>query len=398
MNLTITPNKLSGIIHAVSSKSQAHRLLIGAALADRPTTLLCREVGEDVEATAQCLRSLGAGIRRTGGGYVVTPISAVPETALLDCRESGSTLRFLMPVAAALGVEATFRMAGRLPSRPLSPLREEMERMGARLSRPDGHTIVCRGRLVPGDYSIDGGVSSQFITGLLFAVSLLPGDSRVRITGRVESRPYIAMTQQAMSLYGIRTDDLHVAGGQRYRSPGILSVEGDWSNAAYFLTAAALGSRVSVTGLDPRSVQGDRAVVSLLPRLRKKAVIPAADIPDLVPALSVAAAASQGAVFTGIRRLRLKESDRVEAIAAMLEALGGGARAEENTLTVYPARLTGGMVDARGDHRIAMAAAIASTVCSGPVTIPGAECVAKSDPLFWEKFRCLGGMYEQHLW
>ena len=388
MDITITPKKLSGSVAAIPSKSQAHRLLIAAAFADNPTTLICPETNQDIEATAGCLRALGADIRRDERGYTVFPIQAVPETAVLDCRESGSTLRFMLPVVGALGVDATFQMAGRLPQRPLSPMWEEMERMGCVLSRPTPDTIRCEGKLQPGDYTIDGGVSSQFITGLLFALSLISGKNRLEITGNIESRPYITMTEQTLSLFG----------APRYHSPGEITVEGDWSNGAFWLAAQALGSDLTVSGLEAASTQGDRAVADLLPQLIKGTpVISAADIPDLVPILAVTAAAKNGAVFTDIRRLRIKESDRVSSTIAMMEALGGRAEATESTLTVSGNGLRGGIVDACNDHRIAMAAAIASTVCSASVTILGAQCVKKSYPGFWDEFSRLGGNYEQYL-
>jgi 3-phosphoshikimate 1-carboxyvinyltransferase len=331
---------------------------------------------------------LGAKIHRDERGYTVSPIQAVPKTAVLDCCESGSTLRFLLPIVGALGVDATFQMAGRLPSRPLSPLWEEMERMGCALSRPTPDTIRCQGKLQPGNYTIDGGISSQFITGLLFALSLIPGKTHLAITGRIESRPYIAMTEQVLSLFG----------APRYQSPGEISVEGDWSNGAFWLAAKALGSDLTVTGLDPASSQGDRAVADILPQiLNREPVISAADIPDLVPILAVTAAANNGAVFTDIGRLRIKESDRVASTMAMIHALGGKAEATESTLTITGTGLQGGVVDACNDHRIAMSAAIASTVCTSPVTILGAACVQKSYPGFWEEFRNLGGTYEQYL-
>jgi len=388
MDITITPKKLSGSVAAIPSKSQAHRLLIAAAFADNPTTLICPETNQDIEATAGCLRALGADIRRDERGYTVFPIQAVPETAVLDCRESGSTLRFMLPTVGALGVNATFQMAGRLPQRPLSPMWEEMERMGCVLSRPTPDTIRCEGKLQPGDYTIDGGVSSQFITGLLFALSLIPGKSHLEITGNIESRPYITMTEQTLSLFG----------APRYHSPGEITVEGDWSNGAFWLAAQALGNDLTVSGLEAASTQGDRAVADLLPQLDKGTpVISAADIPDLVPILAVTAAAKNGAVFTDIRRLRIKESDRVASTIAMLTALGGKAEATESTLTVSGTGLRGGIVDACNDHRIAMAAAIASTVCAAPVTVLGAQCVKKSYPGFWDEFSRLGGNYEQYL-
>jgi len=396
MEIIITPGPLRGSVRVIPSKSQAHRLLICAAFADRPTKLVCPETNRDMDATAACLNALGAKITRTREGYQVIPVKDLPESTLLPCQDSGSTLRFLLPVVGALGLKATFLLKGRLPQRPLSPLWEELERMGCTLCHPTENTVLCQGRLRPGEYRIDGGVSSQFVTGLLFALSLLPKRSHLTLSGKVESAPYIAMTRQAMEIFGVDTDGFILQGGV-YRSPGTVTVEGDWSNGAFFLAAEALGNPVTVLGLSKESVQGDQAVETLLPALNDPITISAAQIPDLIPILSVVAACKKGAVFTDIRRLRLKESDRVAAILAMLQALGGQAEADENTLTVYPAKLSGGTVDSRSDHRIAMAAAIAATVCQKNVTILGAECVEKSYPRFWEEYRRLGGTYEQYL-
>jgi len=387
MDITITPGKLRGTVTAIPSKSQAHRLLICSAFADRQTQLVCPETNRDIEATADCLRALGADIQRADMGYTVCPIDNIPPSAVLNCGESGSTLRFLLPIAGTLGVDATFCMEGRLPQRPLSPLWEEMERMGCILSRPTENTIRCQGKLKPGKYTIDGGVSSQFITGLLFATSLIDGKSELSVTGDIESKPYIEMTKQAMTLFQ----------APRYRSPGLVSVEGDWSNAAFFLAANALGSDVDVENLNPESAQGDRLIAELLPRLEEDINIDASDIPDLVPILAVTAGAKHGAVFTGIGRLRIKESDRVASTIAMLTALGGKAEATESTLTVYGTGYTGGTVDACNDHRIAMAAAMAATACKEQVTILGAEAVNKSYPRFWEEYKRLGGQYELNI-
>lgn len=382
MDITIQPGRFQGILSAIPSKSQAHRYLICAAFSDNETTLICPETNRDIEATAQCLGSLGANIKRTVDGYHITPIRQIPETAVLPCGESGSTLRFMLPIVGALGVDAVFQMEGRLPQRPLSPLWEEMERMGCTLSRPTDNTILCRGKLRPGDYMIDGGVSSQYITGLLFATELMNGQSTVTITGQLQSKPYVDMTRQALTVFG----------SPSFHSPGLLRVEGDWSNGAFFLAAKALGNNIEILGLDPESCQGDRAVDGILKELDSGMItVSAADIPDLVPILAIVAGAKRGAVFTDIRRLRLKESDRVASTIAMIENLGGKASATENTLTVYGTGYIGGTVDAVNDHRIAMAAAIASTVCQEPVTILGAQCVQKSYPAFWDEFKRLGG-------
>ncbi len=378
MNLTIFPQRIAGTVAAIPAKSQAHRLLICAALGTQRVTLLCPRRSRDMEATARCLNALGARITETPEGFAVTPIDRPPRTARLEVGESGSTLRFLLPVAGALGVDACFCMEGRLPQRPLSPLWEELTRMGLTLSRPTPDTVRCTGQLRAGKYKIDGSVSSQFVSGLLFAARIL-GNSSVEVTGTVESAPYIAMTREAIDLFSRPV-------------PERLAVEGDWSNAAFFLAAAALGSRVEVTGLREDSAQGDRAVAALLPRLRAgNARISARDIPDLVPILAVTAAVCHGAEFTDIRRLRLKESDRVAAVTALLAALGGRAEAGENTLLVAPSARRGGTADSFGHHRIAMAAAIAATACTEPVTILGAQAVDKSYPDFWCDYAALGG-------
>lgn len=397
MNVTITPGHLRGTVRAIPSKSHAHRALICAALADRPTALLCRETNLDMEATVRCLNALGARITPTESGYEVVPMASPPESAVLRCGESGSTLRFLLPLVGVLGIDATFVMEGRLPQRPLSPLLEEMERMGCRLSRPTAGTLRCRGRLTPGEYRIPGNISSQYITGLLLSLIHLEGSSRIAISGRLESRPYVDLTLKTLAQFGVSVTAQTISGKQRLHSPGTLSIEGDWSNAAFFLAANALGSSIRMEGLSPDSIQGDRAITTLLHSFREIPRISGADIPDLIPILAVVAAANRGAVFTDIQRLRIKESDRVAAVIRMLRALGGRAEADDTTLTVYPGPFTGGTVDPCNDHRIAISAAIAATVCQTPVTIPGAECVRKSYPQFWEEYRTLGGNYEQHI-
>lgn len=397
MDLTIYPRKLSGTIRAIPSKSQAHRLLICAAFSDAPTKLCCPDTNQDIEATAGCLRALGAKIDRTTEGYYVIPVQMIPTTAEMDCCESGSTLRFILPIVCALGIETTIHMSGRLPYRPLSPLWEELERMGCSLSRPTESTIHTSGQLTPGSYTIAGNVSSQFISGLLFALSLINGESQLNVTGKTESKSYITMTQRALSIFGVDTSDYHVTGSMPFHSPNEITVEGDWSNGAFFLTAAALGNDLYVKNLNEDSPQGDRAITDILAMDSDLPEISAANIPDLIPILAVYFAAKNGAQFTEIARLRLKESDRVETVIQLLQSLGIRAEATDNTLRVYSGKFTSGIVNAYGDHRIAMTAAIAATMADGPVTILGAECVAKSYPSFWEVYQQLGGNYEQYI-
>ena len=395
MDITIYPRKLSGTICAIPSKSQAHRVLICSAFSDDPVTIICPETNDDIEATAGWLRALGAQISRTKDGYTVHPIKKIPPCATLDCRESGSTLRFMLPICASIGVNTTFLMSGRLSQRPLSPLWEELERMGAKLSRPTKDTIQCQGRLQSGTYTMDGSISSQFITGLMFALALLPQQSQLTITAQIESKPYIDMTENVLEAFGITSDNNCF--GSQFHSPGCFTIEGDWSNAAFFLAAKALGNPVTVSGLSLHSKQGDKAIYSLLESLCAPLSVCCKDIPDLVPILAVAAGASNGGTFYNIGRLRLKESDRVAAVAEMLTTLGSKVTVDGDTMSVSPAAYAGGIIDAKNDHRIAMAAAIASTVSGAPITILGAECVKKSYPDFWSEFTRLGGYYEQYI-
>lgn len=386
MNLTIHPRLLRGDITPIPSKSQAHRILICAAFSDVPTEICCADTNRDIEATADCLRALGAEITRTDSGYLVKPIQSIPETAVLNCCESGSTLRFLLPIVGALGVDASFVMEGRLPQRPLSPLWEEMERMGCYLSRPTENTIRCTGKLKAGEFKINGGISSQFITGLMFATSLIHAPCDLLISGKIESKPYLQMTEDAMNLFH----------APDYTSPSFVQIEGDWSNGAFWVAAQFLGNELTVHGLNAISSQGDRVVVDIAHQMLEGCpTVDASDIPDLIPILAVLAAANKGAVFTNIQRLRLKESDRVATTIAMIRALGGNAEATEEILRIHPANLRGGIVNSHNDHRIAMAAAIAATVCTDPVTILGAEAVNKSYPKFWDEYVKLGGYYEQ---
>ena len=396
MDLIIKPGKLSGIINAIPSKSQAHRILICAALADKPTEVICPATSQDIEATVSCLNKLGADIQSTSEGYYVEPIRSVPDSATLDCGESGSTLRFLLPVAGALGVDATFILHGRLSQRPLSPLWEEMERMGCMLTRPTDSTVRCQGKLKNGEYFIDGSVSSQFISGLMFALAII-GGGKLHVTGNVQSKPYIDQTRQVLSQFGAAFDGDLITAPLPLHSSGRISVEGDWSNSAFFLTSAKLNNAVTVNGLCQSSKQGDKAITDLLERLCINCEIDVSQIPDLMPILAIAAAALKGATFTNIQRLRIKESDRVASTANMLTALGINVSIEDSEMTVYPGAFRGGVIDSCNDHRIAMCAAIASTVASGDILLKDAQCVGKSYPGFWDDFRKLGGHYEQHL-
>lgn len=408
MNQVITPGPRTGSVRIPASKSQAHRLLICAALGAQPVTLRCDGVSADIAATARCLRALGADITDEGNGtFRVAPIAGqMPAHAGLDCGESGSTLRFLLPVVGALGADVTFHMAGRLPERPLSPLDAVLTAHGMTLRR-DGALLHVSGRLLPGTYELPGDVSSQYISGLLMALPRLPGKSTLTVTGALESAGYIAMTEDALHLSGIRVQKdgrtYIIPGGQTPHLPAQCRVEGDWSNAAFFLCMGALSpAGVTVTGLAAASAQGDRAVLDVLRRfgadvqetqdavtVRRGALhgitIDAAPIPDLIPVLSVVAALADGETqIVNAARLRLKESDRLESTAAMLRALGAQVLVHDSGLTITGCKtLTGGTVDPWRDHRIAMAAATAASGCTEPVTVRDSACTDKSYPRFW---------------
>ncbi|MCL2151512.1 MAG: 3-phosphoshikimate 1-carboxyvinyltransferase [Oscillospiraceae bacterium] len=423
MTVRITKPILGGSVCAIASKSEAHRLLICAALADSATHISCPERSEDIDATARCLRALGAGSRYYGNGFIITPIDRdaenQPEYAL-DCGESGSTLRFLLPVCGSLFSKTVFNMGGRLPKRPLSELCDEMAAHGCSFSNQGSSPLVCMGRLESGTFTLPGNVSSQFVSGLLFALPLLSGDSRICVTGVLESRPYVDMTLDALQLYGVEIIEeeqnvFSIAGNQTFCSPQNARVGGDWSNAAFWLSAGAIGQNsVTCTNLDPASRQGDRAIAELLSRFGARVLwgvdyltvspgalrgidVEVGDTPDLAPALAAVASIAEGkTVIRNAGRLRSKESDRLRAIASFLTDLGADISETSDGLTIIGKKtLKGGETWSYGDHRIAMSAAIVSARCDEPVVIRGAEAVRKSYQGFFEDFcDSLGGEIE----
>ena len=418
MKMRIEPGHRSGQVLIPASKSRAHRLLICAALSREETGLRCQGISRDILATMNCLRALGAEIEEEQGLIRVRPIRETPEgECLLPCGESGTTLRLLLPVVGALGASAAFQREGRLPKRPLAPLDRELIAHGMSLSE-DGPLLRAEGRLRSGDYALPGNVSSQYISGLLLALPLLEGDSRLRVLGPVESAAYIRMTEEVLCLSGLdfakENYEYTVTGGQRPALAGKLAVEGDWSNAAFFLCTGALSKRgVLVKGLGPVSSQGDRAVLDILRGFgalveeRQEGIlcrrgefrgqeIDAAPIPDLIPVLSVLAAGARGETrIVNAARLRLKESDRLSSTAALLRDLGGEVEELADGLVIHGTGvLLGGRADSAGDHRIAMSAAVAACLCAEPVELNGAESVEKSFPQFWEDWQRLEGMPE----
>ena len=406
MTLTITPAKLQGTITPPPSKSQAHRLLIAAALAEGKSVIQNISRSQDMEATLRCLTELGAEYERAGEkltlrGLGANPMSPMGRMALprLDCGESGSTLRFLIPVALAVRGGGIFTGQGRLMERPQGPYFDLFEEKGISYEQKGG-TLTVQGRLEAGVYRLPGNVSSQFVTGLLYALPLLEGDSKIMLTTDLESRDYVEMTLRALEAYGVKghwMDErtLAVPGWQTYKARD-LAVEADWSQAGFWYAAKALGNAVEVTGMDPHSSQGDKAIEKYYVNLSEPGdmTIDVSGCPDLVPPLAAMAALREGTTYlVNAARLRMKESDRLAAVSDVLCKLGATVEEGPDFLAIRGLlTLPGGAeVDAYNDHRIAMMAAIAATRCERPVTLTGAESVNKSYPNFWEDYVNLGG-------
>jgi 3-phosphoshikimate 1-carboxyvinyltransferase len=369
----------------------------------------------------ESLNALGASISYADGVFDVQPV-VCRKGGELPCGESGSTLRFLLPIAAALGSESTLTGKGKLPLRPMEQLTTALSQHGVEIVEhcADAHLpLTCKGRLMGGEYTLPGDISSQYFTGLLFALPLLSAPSRLNISGELTSASYVGMTLDALRQSGITIETLDngfdVPAPQQYNTPLQVRVEGDWSAAAFWLVAGVAGKQpVTICGMNVDSLQGDRRIVNHLrkmgadicftedaivayPSQLHGAELDCVDTPDLVPILSVAAAAAEGTtLFTHVGRLRYKESDRLAAMKSLLEAFGISSAIGEDTYSV-----TGGQafakcpVDSFGDHRIAMSAAIMAAVAECEVTIKGAECVAKSYPLFYEDFMALGGSVQE---
>ena len=402
MDVRISPRRLSGVITPPPSKSLTHRHVIAAALAAGTSVIRNVAFSEDVEATLRCMEVLGAswesaedGLRVTGIGGDRRPFGDLPR---FDCGESGSTLRFLIPLALAVDQGGIFTGRGRLMERPQQPYFDLFDQRGISHVLEDG-VLTVRGSLTPGEYRLRGDVSSQFFTGLLLALPLLEGPSVVISTTRLESASYTAMTMGVLERCGVRVRWSPALNGFGVE-PGIYApfeetVEADWSQAAFWYAALALGGNLRLRGLKGQSAQGDAAVVAHYRKLSLtgEVKIDLSDCPDLLPPLAVMAAVRRGTThFTHAARLRLKESDRLTTVAQMLKALGGAVSEEEDGLTVYGvSTLPGGVVDGAGDHRIVMAAAVAAACCQGPVVIQGAEAVKKSYPNFWRDYESLGG-------
>ena len=411
MDLTIYPSKLAGEVTPPSSKSQAHRALIAAALGGGISTISNLADSQDIQATRRCLSALGALVEDLGPGTLrVHGLgNSIPQAGpfpTLDCGESGSTLRFLIPVALLVQGQAAFTGRGRLMERPLAPYEDLFRGKGIGWSMEHGVLTLDCGRgydrlaLDPGEYRLPGDVSSQFITGLLFALPLLEGDSDLLLTAPLESRGYVDLTLDVLDRFGVvaepRENGFHIPSGQMYQARD-LAVEADWSQAAFWYAANHLGGQVDILGMDPASRQGDREIAAYSRMLARSGQVEldVSQCPDLVPPLAAMAAlrAGETTAIVNAARLRIKESDRLASVTQVLNALGAGVEEHADHLVLRGReRLAGGVtVSGHNDHRIAMMAAIAATRCQGPVTITGAECVNKSYPRFWADYEALDG-------
>jgi 3-phosphoshikimate 1-carboxyvinyltransferase len=414
MTVNCTPSVLSGTIKSISSKSDAHRLLICAALAENKTKIYCNVMSKDIAATICCLKSMGTEISVDGDVITVIP-KCFNIKADLDCNESGSTLRFLLPLVSALGIDATINGSGRLPQRPIYPLKEEMEKKGVIFHTDNNFPLHLTGQLGAGEYEIQGNVSSQFITGLLMALPILNGDSRIKLIPPVESKSYLNITLSVLRKFGIEVEEQEnfyiIKGNQKYISPNEITTDGDWSNSSFFLCAGALSEEgVTVTDLDINSPQGDKQILEVLKNMGadvqisgneitvkknnlKGITIDASDIPDIVPIISVVATACTGETrIINAQRLRIKESDRIKSVTRMINSVGGYAEETDDGMIIHGGKtLKGGKVNGYNDHRIVMSASILSILCENNVTITDSNAVEKSYPDFWKCFNKMGG-------
>lgn len=389
MDIKIFPTLLSGTVSKLQSKSYAHRNLIALALAGNMDFSPVDLNSDDIKATADGLLRLSE------------------ENPTIDSHESGTTLRMLLPILAVTKNKSHLVLGHQLANRPIDPLINAINRGGCQITR-DNLNIYIDGNLKGGDFYIPGNISSQFISGLLYALPLCQNDSHLYVNTEIQSRPYVDMTLKVLRDFGISIDEtksnqrsdttvFNIKGGQKYISPKNLSVETDWSNSAFWLTSNFLGSQIKVNGLREDSLQGDKGIVAILKRLKTsdQVEINLSDIPDLLPTLAIAASYRKPSAvtrFTNIARLHIKESDRVFSTRQMILNLGGKFFSDEDQIVITSkGGLSGGIVDAYDDHRIVMAAAVGATLSKEPVTILGAQAVNKSYPNFFEQYQELGG-------
>jgi 3-phosphoshikimate 1-carboxyvinyltransferase len=411
MNIKIIPHALNGSVSIPASKSAAHRNLICAALArgESRITPYCTSV--DIKATVAALRAIGADICDGKEGYTAK-MGSIPESAEIDFYESGSTARFLMPVAAALGINAKMTGRGRLPGRPMKVLCDLLREHGVSVSA-DNLPITISGKMTAGVFALPGNISSQYITGIMLAAPLMEGETEIVLTTPLQSVGYIDMTIAAMARFGVLVEPTEkgwrIPSGQSYK-PCDMKTEGDWSAAAFFMSAAAIGGDIRISGLDFASAQGDMAALDVFAAFGADITIEdnvlhikkgdlrgievnAANIPDMVPAIAATAAFAKGdTIIKNAKRLRLKESDRIKTTVAALKALGVEAKETDDGMEIHGGKVMGGNIDGSNDHRIVMAFSVAASHAKNESTVSDAEASAKSYPEFFEVFKSLEGI------
>jgi len=391
MDISVSPSKLKGKIKVIPSKSYAHRVLIAAAVSDSPCEIDTTVFSEDIRATVNCIKELGAEVFEKENSLLINPIKEKKDFAELFCNESGTTARLILPVASVVSKKTTMTGSGRLPDRPMDELIDVLIKHGVSFSGRK-MPFIFENEPTPGIFEIRGNISSQYISGLLYALPLLKEDSRIVLTTPLESAAYVEMTLEIMSAFGVKYEreetGFKVFCG-KYISPGKYSIEADWSNAAFFTVANSLGSEIEIENLNPKSIQADRKITEIL----ESTEIDASQIPDLVPILAVLAASRKTDTrIYNAGRLRIKESDRLYTVKTVLNAIGGNVEETSDGLIIHGSgKLKGGVADSFNDHRIVMSLAIASLICENPVVIKNAEAVKKSYPLFFEEFKRLGG-------
>ncbi len=411
MKKVFSPCVLCGTLEAIASKSDVHRLLVCAAMSPQCTYIKCNTTSDDIDSTVRCLSDIGAKIEKKDGGFEVVgiPLCEKKSEATLDCGESGSTLRFLLPVCAALGIKTKFILRGRLASRPIDEICDILAINNVSVER-NGDYIKINGKLDTDSFAVRADISSQYISGLLFASPLLREECKIKLTTRAESGGYIDMTVRTLSKFGVYVEKTEEEGCVVYKTHGRYTpskrefkAEGDWSNAAFFLCAGAIGSApVAVKGLDTQSLQPDKKIIDILRQFGaevevqgdKVCVSPSSlygieldisECPDLVGVVALTAACALSKTkITGGARLRLKESDRIESVCKMIEALGGEAESMDDGMIIHASGISGGVVDGANDHRIVMSAAVASAAASEDIIIRGALAVNKSYPTFFD--------------
>jgi 3-phosphoshikimate 1-carboxyvinyltransferase len=400
MNVTINPGKFEGTIRGIASKSMLHRMLFCAACCSGQTVIQYEGLCDDVFATVGAIEALGARVMVGEHVLEVKPPKQLKTIIRrpVDCKESGSTLRFFLPIAAAKTRRVTITGQGRLPERPMDDLLKSLIVNGKQI-KTTRLPITMTGEISGREFVVPGNVSSQYLSGLLMMAPLLNDDIIIKCDTKLESEPYVEMTMHVMEQFGVCVEkegqQYRVAKESGYRSPGEIQVENDWSNAAFFLVANALGQSIEIPYLYENSVQGDRQILDLIAQIQenRSRIIDLSQVPDLAVPLAVLAAATPGLTeMVHGERLRLKESDRIHTIAQLILSLGGKAKETEDGLLIEGTQLRGGAVYSYNDHRIVMAAGIAAGVCKKPVAIIGAEAVNKSYPYFFEELKSIGGI------